>query len=306
MQVGLEVIAEGAGQNVDDERRIVDATDAGEAREIEDHSAVQRDRPAAHTAATRRRGHRNCGLVADAQHGLDLVDRGRRRDGGRQLSDLPFERPRHGQWPPIAAGLTDGVAGGGHRGARIAESAQQSVVDRYVFGVEPGRRLAGAACDRDRGCRRRWPQFVRTHVMPRSRASIAVSGSSGALRSSSMRARYAATWRACSSASQPRSSASSACHVGCRVGRRVARRTSGHECGVTTHRRARTPSRSEPRRSPRPSGRASPGINGSASVGSRSIMASSVRVSPPYRLARCSTVGWSATVWVPAAASTSS
>ena len=58
-------------------------------------------------------------------------------------------------------------------------------------------------------------------------ASIAVSGSSGALRSSSMSARYAATWRACSSSSQPRSSASRRGHVGRGLARRVAREQPG-------------------------------------------------------------------------------
>ena len=46
----LEPGAERPGAHVDDERRVVDVDDAGEAAEVEEHAAVERDARAAHAA----------------------------------------------------------------------------------------------------------------------------------------------------------------------------------------------------------------------------------------------------------------
>ena len=48
LQVVLEAVAEGTGCDVDDERRVVHVADAGQAAQVQHHTAVQRDGRAAH------------------------------------------------------------------------------------------------------------------------------------------------------------------------------------------------------------------------------------------------------------------
>ena len=64
-QLVLEVVAEGAGQHVGGERRVVDLADAREVAQVEHDAAVERHRRAAHPAAPGRRGDRDRQLVAD-------------------------------------------------------------------------------------------------------------------------------------------------------------------------------------------------------------------------------------------------
>ena len=49
------------------------------------------------------------GLVADAQHGGDLGGGAGAGDGAGQAGDLAVDGPGHGQRPPVAAGLGEGV-----------------------------------------------------------------------------------------------------------------------------------------------------------------------------------------------------
>ena len=83
-QVVFEHVAERARAHVDEHRGLVDADDAGEPGEVEQHAAEHGNARAAHAAAARGRGDRDARLVAQPQHGLHLrgvvrLDHDRRR-----------------------------------------------------------------------------------------------------------------------------------------------------------------------------------------------------------------------------------
>ena len=201
-QLVLEVVAERAGQHVGGERGVVDVADAGQVAQVEHDAAVERDRRPADPAAARGRRHRDGRLVADGQHRGHLVDLGRPHHRGGQAADLAFQRPGHGQRPPVAAGLgplgrVDGDRGTGgrqaldhgvgHRHRRLGEAGAGRRRDRrtarWAAVGAPGPR-SGRSCGTDV-----MAQTLRRRAQGPAGTSAAVRANPGAVRSSSMAAR---------------------------------------------------------------------------------------------------------------------
>jgi hypothetical protein len=130
-QARLDVGAEGAGPQVGHQRGVVDVADPVEAAQVEGHAAEQRDRGAAHAAATTGRRDRHPGGVAQGEHGRHLGGvggSGHQRGPGRHGAG---GRPSDGQRPPVPAGLGPVLVQVGHRVADVGQAAGQVVVDGH-------------------------------------------------------------------------------------------------------------------------------------------------------------------------------
>ena len=149
-QLVLQDVAERAGPHVEDQRGGVDVDDAAQRGEVEDDPAVQRDRRPADTAAAAGRGDGDLGLVAQGEHGPHLVGVGRAGDGGGQPGDLALGGPRHGEGPPVPAGLGQRRRLDRDLAARGRQPLEEGVVHLDAGGRQPGPGPGTAAGQRDR------------------------------------------------------------------------------------------------------------------------------------------------------------
>ena len=189
-QLGLERRAEGAGQDVDHQRGVVDVDEAGQRAQVEDDAAVHRDRPAAHAAAPgRRRSPGRPRVRAHAEHGGHLGRSGRPGDhDDASPGTWPSVRPGHGQRPPVAARLgharPDRSSPSAHTPASRVTTASgtstRGAGRRAVAAVAPPAMAIGGA-GRPAGWARNPSGLRRTHRRParwRSRSSCPAPGRS--------------------------------------------------------------------------------------------------------------------------------
>ena len=152
-QLVLEVVAEHPAVDRGDQRRVVDVDEAGDAAHVEHHAAVHGHRRTRHARSPRSRRERDALGVADRSDRPHLVDRARSAHDGGQSADLVVERPRHRQWPPVAARFGEGRGVDGDVGTGAAQPFDDGLGDVDPRAVEVRGRGSGIAGEGDRGCR---------------------------------------------------------------------------------------------------------------------------------------------------------
>jgi hypothetical protein len=159
-QLGLEVVTEGAGSDVEHQRRGVDVDDAAEPGQVEDDAAVDGHRGAADPATAGRGRDGDAGFVADGQDGGDLVGGLGPGDAGGQPGDLPVGGPAHGQRPPVPAGLGPDRRVDLDRGTGSPQPLDDRVGHRHLVSLQVGGGVGCPAGDLDGRRRSPWSQLL--------------------------------------------------------------------------------------------------------------------------------------------------
>lgn len=142
LELLFEQVAEHAGLDVHDVRLGVEAGDPVESADVQDDTAEDGQRGAGDVGAARGRGDRNARLVADPQHGRDLVGVGGLDEHGVRGRGTALGLADHRTGPPVTGPGDDLVAGGVHRVRGLAQRLDDGIGDRDRVDLKRGLAVA--------------------------------------------------------------------------------------------------------------------------------------------------------------------